>query len=108
MTVCRSLSLAAASLLVLACALPAPAADRSYWRQESGHFENTDRNRWVERAPDGATYHFVEVERRQRYVELYDRSRDCTVRLFDDRYEVKAPWNNYRFENYGVGRWGGR
>jgi hypothetical protein len=30
------------------------------------------------------------------------------VRLFDDRYEVKAPWNHYRFENYGAGRWGGR
>jgi hypothetical protein len=108
MTVQRTLALAAACLLVLVFALPSHAAGRDYWRQQNGHFENTDRNHWVEKAPNGATYHFVEVDRRQRYVELYDASRDCTVRLFDNRYEVKAPWNDYRFENYGAGRWGGR
>ena len=108
MTVQRSIALAAACLLVLVSALPSPAAERAYWRQENGHFENTDRNHWVEKAPNGATYHFVEVVRREWYVELYDRSRDCTVRLFDNRYEVKGPWTNYRFENYGDGRWGYR
>jgi hypothetical protein len=39
------------------------------------------------------------------YVELYDRSRDGTVRLYGDRCMVKFP-GMPRFEEYYGGRWG--
>ena len=45
-----------------------------------GHFENTVGNKWVEISPDGR-FEFREVYRGRNFIELYDGSRDCRVRL---------------------------
>jgi hypothetical protein len=105
MTVPRSLASLIAALLVFALAGSGWAAERSYWRHKKGHFENIRGNRWVEKTPD-ATYRFVETKRTDRVVELYDRSRECTVRLFKTFCTVK--FGNGRFQRLYEGKWGGR
>ena len=77
-------------MVVPAVALPALADNRErlVWRHSQGHFENTRGNTWVEKSPDG-TFHFVERVRHDAFVELYDGSRDCTVRLFGNRCLVR-------------------
>jgi hypothetical protein len=93
----------AACLLTLAWVSTASAAERNYWKHSDGHFENTTGNNWVEKIK-GNTNRFKEVERTERYIELYDAGRDCTVRLFNDRCMVK--FGNKKFEEYYNGRWG--
>jgi hypothetical protein len=88
--------------VAMAWALPASAAERQYWRHGEGHFENTRGNHWTERH-SGDIYRFVEMDRTPKYVELYDKSRDCTVRLFDGRCMVK--FGDQRFERYYDGGW---
>jgi hypothetical protein len=89
--------------LALAWALPVLAQEaRTYWRHSTGHFENTSGNRWIEKH-NKDTYTFTETERTPRYVQLFDRSRDCTVRLLENRCLVR--FGNGKFENYYDGRW---
>jgi hypothetical protein len=84
----------------------AAAAERNYWKHSKGHFENTTGNTWVEKI-DNRTHKFVEKERTERYIELYDSSRNCWVRLFNDRCLVKFPdKGDTKFEEYYQGRWG--
>jgi hypothetical protein len=71
------------------------ALDRFVWRHAGGHFENTVGNRWVEKSPDG-TFYFNEVRRAPGFVELYDGSRDCYVRLTADHCYVKFGGGGYR------------
>jgi len=92
-----------AFLLVLVLAAPSYAAERNYWHHKTGHFENTKENKWEEKSP-GGTYHFVEKERTEKYVEIHDRSRDCTVRLFDDHCLVR--FKDEPFKRLYEGRWG--
>jgi hypothetical protein len=103
MTVNRSVVSLLACLLVLAIAAPVHAGERNYWRHKEGHFENTMENKWEEKSPSG-THHFVERDRTEKYVELHDRSRDCTVRLFDDHCTVK--FKDEPFRKLYDGHWG--
>jgi hypothetical protein len=101
----RTLSYCVLALVfVPAVALPALAdyRERLVWRHSQGHFENTRGNTWVEKSPDG-TFHFVERARREAFVELYDGSRDCTVRLFPNRCMVR--FGTGPFEWYYDGHW---
>jgi hypothetical protein len=96
--------------LMFACliASPAVAGDRDYWRHAQGHFENVigpQGNVWIERGP-GGQFQFVESDRTLDYVELYDQSRDCTVRLTANSCLVKAPFTGNQFVLYYHGRWG--
>jgi hypothetical protein len=93
-----------ALVLVPVLALPALADNRArlVWRHGDGHFENIRGNTWVEKSPDG-TFHFVERARYERFVELYDGSRDCTVRLFGDRCMVR--FGTGPFVRYYDGWW---
>jgi hypothetical protein len=103
MTVNRSLASLLACVLVLVFAATAYAKERNYWHHKEGHFENTKENRWEEKSPTG-TYHFVEKERTEKYVELHDKSRDCTVRLFDDHCTVR--FKDEPFKHLYDGHWG--
>jgi hypothetical protein len=85
----RSVGLAVACLLVLACAACARAQDRSYWRDEKGYFENTQGKEWVEERGN-TKHHFVEKEQTDDYVELHDKNRDITVRLFNDHCTIRS------------------
>jgi type III secretory pathway component EscR len=105
MTVHRSLVSLLAFLLVLVFAAPSFAAERNYWRHSKGHFENTKENKWEEKSASG-TQHFVEKDRTEKYVELFDKSRDCTVRLFDDHCTVR--FKDGEFTKLYEGKWGGK
>jgi hypothetical protein len=98
----RSLLLVIACAAVAVIAAPALAAERDYWRHSDGHFENTAGNKWVEKI-GGNTHRFVETERTDTYVELYDSGRDITVRLFNNRCMVKV--GKKPFEKYYSGGW---
>lgn len=84
----------------------ASAEERNYWRDDKGHFENTKGNLW-ERKNGDSTFHFVETDRTDAYVELYDKSRDFTVRLYSDRCMSKVPSTDNKFEKSSEGHWGG-
>jgi len=99
----RSIGWASACVLTLVFAAPALAAERNYWRYHGGHFENTTGNRWEERAED-KTFHFVEVDRTERFVQLFDKDRDVTVRLYSDRQEDRT--GNGQFHELRKGGWG--
>ena len=82
MTTTRLVAAALVAAWTLAWAAPAAAAERNYWRHSQGHFENTHENEWTEKAPGGKTFHFAEKVRPPEYVELYNRPRGVTVRLY--------------------------
>ena len=105
MIVQRLIRLLVACLLVLVFAGLADAGERDYWRHSTGHFTNTKENKWTEKAPDG-THHFVETKRNKHYVELYDESRDITVRLFKTYSDAKS--GNGEFERLYEGQWVGK
>jgi hypothetical protein len=93
-----------ALVLVALAGRPAEAnyGERLVWRHGQGHFENTRGNTWVEKSPDG-TFYFVERRRYEAFVELYDGSRDCTVRLYPHRCLVR--FGPGPFEQYYTGYW---
>lgn len=101
----RFLGRVLAVVLALSLASPAWAGDREYWRHSRGHFENTRGNQWEEKSPD-ATFRFTERDRTEQYVELYDPSRDCTVRLYNNQCWVRAPFTDYVFRVFYNGGWG--
>jgi hypothetical protein len=89
---------ALACVVVLGFTLTAHAGDRDTWRHSRGVFVNTNGNNWVEKAWDGGTYTFRERLRTEEYVLLYDSSRDCFVRLYNNRCLVKfgsSPYQEY-------------
>jgi hypothetical protein len=92
-----------AVLLVLICAATAMAAERNYWRHSRGHFTNTKGNHWEEKI-DNATYHFEEKDRTEAFVLLYDESRKCHVRLFNDHCDVR--FGDGAYSKYYDGKWG--
>jgi hypothetical protein len=77
----------------------------TFWGHTSGHFKNTEGKNWEE-SVSGQSYRFVERERTSDYVELYDESRNCTVRLYDNRCEVKGAFTNHEFQEFYYGEWG--
>jgi CubicO group peptidase (beta-lactamase class C family) len=74
-----------------------------FWRHDTGYFEYTDKDKWTETGPDGATFHFVETRHTDHYVELFDKGRECTVRLTNTECQVK--FNDGNFETYYKGKW---
>jgi len=93
-------------LFALLFVSPLRAEKREYWRHSKGHFENTKGNKWIEKASDGMTYRFIEQTRKEKYVELFDKSRDCYVRLYADHCEVKS--GDGDFVKLFDGKWGGK
>jgi hypothetical protein len=64
---------------------------------KNGSFRNEIGKKWVERGPDGGEARFEEVERADKYVELLDRGRAMSLRLYSDHAEWRqgqnGPWN---------------
>jgi TolB protein len=75
------------------------------WRYPNGSFKNTKDKEWVEKAGK-TTFHFVEKMQTKQYLELYDKDRNCTVRLYEKHFEVKAPFTGGKFERYRDGSFG--
>jgi CubicO group peptidase (beta-lactamase class C family) len=98
----RSLGSVVAIVLVAAFTTPSEAADRKCWRYQEGHFEQIQDRQWEEKSPTG-TQHFVEKDRSDTFIELYDKNRDCSIRLYRDRCEVK--FANSPFAKLYEGAW---
>jgi hypothetical protein len=103
--VMRGMVITAAVCVLLLGSGAAHAADREYWKHDKGHFENTVGNKWVEKS-ETHTYNFVEKERTEKFVEIYDKERDVTVHLHDDRAAYKK--GNGKWETLYTGKWGKR
>jgi len=59
---------------------------------------------WVETNAEGA-YHFIEMSRKSEYIELYDPSRQITVRLYATSCHIRRPANPDQFVLLYDGRW---
>ena len=80
----------AVAVAALAVASPAQAqVKRLLWTYQGGFFEDRGMDRWVEKNEAG-TYYFKEVDRNAEFIELYDKSRDCSVRLYYDSMYLKG------------------
>jgi hypothetical protein len=79
----QSFLVALAWLLSLAWVGTAAAEERNFWRYGRGYVENTDGKEWVQKH-DNKTFRYVEVQRNGKFVELYDKSRDHTMHLYED------------------------
>jgi hypothetical protein len=64
----------------LATAAQAQEVHRLEWQYDGGFFKDQGLGNWVEKNWSG-TYHFRDVHRNREFVELYDASRDVSVRL---------------------------
>jgi hypothetical protein len=72
--------------------------------EKQGSFLKGTGKEWTETTPEGGRLSFEEVRRTEQYVELFDRGRAMSLRLYADRAEWrqgdKATWNRLY-----VGRW---
>ena len=95
MTGFRSVRFLIGLMLVLAFTSPTYAAERKFWRHSDGHFENIKDGQWEEKSPNG-NHHFVEKERTEAFIELFDKTRACFVRLYENHCDVKFQNGNYQ------------
>ena len=102
MTNNRLLGLPIACFVVLAFASTGYSAERKVWCHDEGFFEKLDDGRWKERTPGGNLY-FIEKERTEKFIDLYDATRECYVRLFEKHCEVK--FGNGKFTKLYDGTW---
>ena len=89
---CRAglvLLVAAGFLAVAATPAKADRIERLKWVYEGGFFKDVGNGQWDE-ANTGGSYHFKEVGRNREFVELYDDSRDCSVRLYRHAMYLKG------------------
>ncbi len=85
---------------------PPPAAktdERVMWQHSVGHFQKIKDDKWLE-AWKTDRHEWVEKARTDEYVELYDASRKSTVRLFDNRCELKYDSED-KFKKHYDGKW---
>ena len=62
---------------------------RSVWVYKGGYFKIVKDKKWFETNPDGE-WTFQETARTRDYVELYDETRDYTVRLYQTELYLKG------------------
>jgi CubicO group peptidase (beta-lactamase class C family) len=78
---------------------------RSRWDYDGGYFVITVGKEWTERSGN-QTFHFEEVARTREYVELHDKTRQITVRLYADRH-LDNTGDNKSFVKIHDGKWAG-
>lgn len=79
-----------AALIVLGPTLGlAQEKKRTLFEYKGGFFKDEGDKKWIEKNPD-ATFHFHEVSRNADYIELHDKKRDYTVRIFKDVVLLKG------------------
>ena len=82
---------------------------RYEWFYDIGYFHaiGGGTTAWSETIDGVETFHFVQTDRNDLYVELYDESRQIYVRLFADRMTLKGPSDGY-FSFFQAGNWDDR
>src|SRR5437868_1324737 len=99
----RSLCVVTACLLTLAAAPAVRADERDTWKHNDGSFKQVKGDQWLEVLKD-KKIDCVEKARTDEYVELYDPNRKATVRLFDNRCELKYD-ADVQFKKHYDGKW---
>lgn len=84
-------------------AQPGPAAASKVWIYNGGFFAERGGGVWSER--NNRNFTFKEVARNDEFIELYDQSRDCAVRLYPDRMLLKGLGQFPTFTKYYDGQW---
>jgi hypothetical protein len=69
-----------------------------------GQFTNLGGKDWLEVTGEDSHYVYTEVKRGEDSIELFDKKRNVSVRIFSDRYEVKAGQHG-KWEQYHRGSW---
>lgn len=82
----------------------APAATYRLWIYPGGFVVERGGGAWTEHN-NGGNYGFKEVARTTDFIELYDQSRDCSVRLYADRLMVKGMGKFPVFTKFYDGAW---
>ena len=81
--------------------------DRVMWIHQNGRFTKINATQWTEdvKWADMAAEHYdlVEAKRTPEYVELFNKSRECLIRLYADHCEVK--FRDMQFETKADGLW---
>ena len=81
-------------------------SDRAKWVHGAGYFELVAPMQWKEVRPDGSTAEFTEVDRTTEYVELYDRSRDVGIRLYESHAPLRQPATEDEYRPFfKAGKW---
>lgn len=73
-----------------------PARAGQVWRYTGGLFAASGNGKWVQINTQG-TFYFREVARGQDFIEIYDQSRDVTVRLHDQACSIRHPGTGGQF-----------
>lgn len=82
-----------------------PTIRRLVWSYTGGFFEDNGNHHWAEQNPSGP-YYFKEMDRNGDFIELYDNSRDCAVRLYNTEMYLKGFHGIHPdFTKYYDGRW---
>ena len=74
--------------------VPEADANENKWVHTHGSFERMGDGSWVERArtsADDVEFHFLETVRNGEFIEIYDESRDCYVRIYDNHLDSRCP-----------------
>jgi hypothetical protein len=81
---------------------------RAIWAYKNGgaYFEHKKGKLWEELKDKKVANTFIEQNRTKEYVEIYDKSRDTTVRFFADHYDLKPAGAKSEFKKYADGKWG--
>jgi hypothetical protein len=80
-----------------------PVEERVYWQHGGGYFAKAGGSQWIEKS--SGWLFFKAARRTAEYVQLFDESRQCSVRLYADRCEVRGPWNRFQFQKFYDGGW---
>lgn len=68
-----------------------PRDRRNNWVYSGGNFRYMGEGQWVQTAIDGPFY-FMETTRTREYVEIYDRNRGISARLFNDQFYARRDY----------------
>src|SRR5262245_20861003 len=82
-----------AAVLVFGHVSAAGQTQRVVWKfNDTGSFHDEGGKRWVEKDAAGTRlFDFKEVVRNDDFIELYDKTRDVTIRLYKDVAYIKTP-----------------
>ena len=81
---------------------------RAYWTHKKGAFEHKKGKLWEEVKDGKVVSKFVEEGRTKEYVEMHEKGRDVTLRLYSDRVESKGGGRREKFKSLYDGKWGSR
>jgi hypothetical protein len=81
---------------------------RGFWARKNGSLEHVKGKLWEEKADGKVTCKFVEETRTKEYVEMVDKDRNVTLRVYADRVESKGERPKDEYKKIYEGKWGNK